>query len=74
MKVPIRLVFEDWRHAGKSIYATLQDVGLSMGALHSGSTFPATIELDEDDAEILKAALSADTHPAFYAIAAKETT
>ena len=46
----VRLVFQDWQRNGQSIYATEEGVRLAMGDFHSGSTFDATIEVDEEQA------------------------
>lgn len=42
-----RLVMEDWRQVGnaESIYSTPLGVDLSMGDMHSGTTFEAVIKL-----------------------------
>lgn len=53
----VSLVFSDWQKVGKSIYNTDEGVNLSCGQFHSGTTFPAEIELDEEDAEELKVAM-----------------
>lgn len=50
----VALIFEDWQDPnGVSIYSTEEGVELSMGDLHSGSTFYAELEVDEDTAEEL---------------------
>ena len=45
-----RLVMDDWRQTGtaESIYATKLGVALSMGDMHSGTTFEAVVELPPD--------------------------
>ena len=57
----IKLVFNDWRGWNKdgygSIYNTEKGVELSLGDLHSGSTFDATIEVDEETAAQLTEAI-----------------
>ena len=51
--VEIELVFEDWMRDGKSIYATEEGIGLSLGDLHSGTVFHGMIRLDADDEDTL---------------------
>jgi uncharacterized protein YjfI (DUF2170 family) len=45
-----RIVFDDWRQKGKgeSIYNTELGIELSLGDLHSGTTFETEIDLPED--------------------------
>mgnify|MGYP001580239085 CR=1 FL=1 len=62
----VRLVFEDWQRKGRSIYATEEGLRLSMGDFHSGSTFDATIEVDEEQAAELHRALSTGACPVFW--------
>ncbi|MCL4486833.1 MAG: hypothetical protein M1570_01725 [Chloroflexi bacterium] len=65
----IALVFDDWRGKNrKSIYHTEKGVELSMGDFHSGTVFMADIQLDEDSARELEAALSGGYIPVFYAV------
>lgn len=61
----IRLVFDDWRKNGKSIYATEEGINLSLGVFHSGTTFIATINIDSDEAEELLIALKEGYQPIF---------
>lgn len=68
MKVRVRLVFEDWQQGGMSVYHREEGVRLSMGDLHSGSTFRAEIELGPDAAEDLVEALQDGYTPVFYVI------
>lgn len=53
-----RLVMEDWRQIGTadSIYSTPLGVDLSMGDMHSGTTFEAVVELPLDVAEEIETA------------------
>lgn len=62
----ISLVFDDWRKDGKSVYSSQTGLDLSMGDYHSGSTFPATIELDKDQEQELIAALNNGFRPTFW--------
>ena len=65
----ISLVFDDWRGKNrKSIYHTEKRVELSMGNFHSGTVFIADLQLDEDSARELEAALSGGYIPVFYAV------
>jgi len=69
--VNIYLVVDDWRRHGKSVYSTEAGVQLSMGDFHSGTTFPGTIELDEEDAAELRRALRDGFQPVFWILEAK---
>jgi hypothetical protein len=53
-----RLVMEDWRQVGnaESIYSTPLGVSLSMGDMHSGTTFEAVVELSPDIATEIETA------------------
>lgn len=64
----VRLVFDDWRVAGKSIYNTEDGIALSMGQLHSGSTFTGTIDVDPGEDKELQQALDMGFQPVFYLI------
>ena len=69
LKMKIKLVFEDWRDRNhKSVYSTEKGVDLSTGDFHSGTTFNATIEVD--DPEELKESLRQGYIPVFYVIEA----
>jgi len=62
------LVFEDWRQYGKpdSIYSTELGVELSLGDLHSGTTFDAEVHLPpEVEIEIEKAMREHAAYPVF---------
>lgn len=65
-RVKVKLAFLDWREKGKSVYATDRGVELSMGDFHSGSTFPGTIELDQEQAEELTEAMRSGLQPCFW--------
>jgi len=51
----VSMVFDDWRQNGRkwqpkgSIYATELGIALSMGDLHSGSTFDAEVTFKDAD-------------------------
>ena len=62
----IKLVFLDWRKFGQSISLTEKGVDLSGGDFHSGSTFTATIELDGEQEQELRAALLAKYQPCWW--------
>ena len=57
-KVKTYLVFRDWRKMGTadSIYNTQLGVDLSLGDLHSGTTWEATVILPPDVMDELRAA------------------
>ena len=63
----VKLVFSDWQKpVGKSIYSTEEGCALSMGCLHSGTTFDATIDFDEDSEIDVSEALQSGATPVFY--------
>jgi len=61
----IKLVFDDWKRQGKSVYETMKGVQLSCGDFHSGTTFNGTIELDQEQHAELRIALRAGYTPSF---------
>ena len=60
------LVVDSWRGPGAVLLSPEADLALTAGDLHAGSTFPATITVDEDTAEELRAALNAGYQPVFW--------
>lgn len=54
----VRLVMDDWRQVGvaKSIYSTPLGVDLSMGEMHCGTTWEATIEMPPHIADEIETA------------------
>lgn len=67
----IRLVFDDWRLDGESIYSTLEGIELSMGPFHSGTIFDVEIDTYGVDDELAEA-LAAGYRPVFYAVPEKK--
>ena len=63
---PIHMTFSDLRRKGKSMYNTEEGVEMTMGSLHSGSTFPGSITLDEDDMYFLNKMFEAGLQPVFW--------
>lgn len=61
----IKLVFDDWKFKGKSLWGTVTGVDLSMGSFHSGTTFDGKITLDSEQHEELKTALREGYTPSF---------
>ena len=63
----VKLIVEDWKQEGsnESIYNTELGVRLSLGDLHSGSTFTGEIELPVDALEDLKDAARLRAYPVF---------
>lgn len=65
----IKLVFDDWRKwDGKraaSVYGTQRGLELSNGALHSGSTFDAEINLDAEESARVREAFAENIQPVF---------
>ncbi len=72
----VRWVFDDWKRWNgvkrESFYNTERGVELGMGSLHGGSTFEGTIELDEDDAAMIREAWAAREYATFELIEPKE--
>lgn len=63
--IPISLVFDDLRRLGESIPTEEYNVHTA-GNLHSGSTFPGTIVLDEEDAEFFDQMLVSGLQVVFW--------
>jgi len=61
----IKLVFDDWKLKGKSIYNTEVGVELSQNDFHSGTTFDGEIHLDLEEEVELTIALMAGYTPSF---------
>ena len=64
----IKLVFDDWRSRQTgvdSIYSTPEGVALSLGQFHSGTTFDAEVNLDDEDSQELEDALKMGHVPVF---------
>ena len=66
LKKPIHMTFDDLRNQGESVYSTEQGIYLTAGNLHSGSTFPGTITLREDDMDDLNKMFEAGLQPVFW--------
>jgi len=64
----IKLVFEDWKKNGKSIYNTEEGIELSIRNFHSGTIFDGKINLSPDDEKELKEAMKNKNFPSFYLI------
>lgn len=62
----IKLVFDDWRRHGKSVYATSFGLELSAGDFHSGTAFDGEIELTPELEAELSAAIEAGFQPVFW--------
>ena len=61
----VKLVFEDWKKRGYSIYNTEKGIELSSGDFHSGTTFNGEIHLDGEQIEELKRAFYDGYTPSF---------
>ncbi len=61
----IKLVFDDWRKSGKSVYNAEKGVSLSSGDFHSGSTFTGEIHLDDEQYVEFLEALNDGFNPVF---------
>jgi len=63
----VKLVFEDWVDRNhKSVYNTEEGIRLSSGDFHSGTTFEATIKVDNP--KELEDCLKQRYYPVFYLI------
>ena len=62
----IKLVFQDWRKEGKSVYATPEGINLAMGAFHGGSTFDGEINLGNWEEKELRKAIEEGYQPVFW--------
>ena len=54
----VKLIFEDWQQAGKSIYNTELGLDLSMRDFHSGAVFDAELKLDPSDEQEIRDAFN----------------
>lgn len=61
----VKASFWDIQRDGKSIYRTEEGVDLTMGSMHSGSTFDVAMLLNLDDIADLKAMFEAGADPIF---------
>jgi len=61
----ISLVFDVWTKKGKPIPFTEDNIWLSMGQFHGGTTFRGMIDLDEEDEEELREAFKDGFRPTF---------
>jgi predicted RNase H-like HicB family nuclease len=66
--VDLKMIFEDWRKDGKSVYQSAEGAPLSYGDFHSGSTFPGKIKLDQEEIDELKKAIAGGFEPNFRII------
>ena len=66
LRKPIRMTFDDLRRKGKSMYSTEEGVQMTMGDIHSGSTFSGTITLDEENMDQLNKMFEAGLQPVFW--------
>ncbi len=62
----IKLVFDDWRKEGKSVYHTSEGIALSNHGFHSGSTWDAAIHLDAWEEKELRKAIEEGYYPVFW--------
>ena len=62
----IKLIFDDWKKDFVSIYNTEKGFELSSGDFHSGTTFDATIILNEENERQLRDALANGYRPTFW--------
>ena len=65
-KIQLDMTFDDLRRRGKSIGGTEEHINLTMGSLHSGSTFPGAIYLDDDSALDFQDMLAAGLQVTFW--------
>ena len=62
----IKLVFDDWRKEGKSVYNTPEGIELTKYDFHSGSTFRGTILIDVCQEDELREAIEEGYQPLFW--------
>ncbi len=65
----IKLVFDDWRKQGESVYSTEEGFELSWGDFHSGTTFDGNIALDSEQSIELEKAIKDGYTPVFWVMA-----
>jgi hypothetical protein len=62
----VKLVFNDWKFGGKSVYNTEEGVELAMGDFHSGTTLTGEIDLDREQEQEMRTAILAGYQPCFW--------
>lgn len=62
----IKLVFDDWRKMGKSVYHTLKGVELAENEFHSGTTFDGQIEVTPEQEKELEQFIKEGYQPVFW--------
>jgi len=68
----VKLIFDDWKLKGYSVYNTEVGIELSTGDFHSGTTFNGDIHLDSEQAEELRIAFMAGYTPSFIVMESKQ--
>jgi hypothetical protein len=61
----VKLIFDDWKFEGRSVYNTETGVELTSRDFHSGTTFDGKIHLDREQEVELHIALMAGYTPSF---------
>lgn len=59
----MNIVFEDWVRDGESVY--ISEPELSIGSLHSGSTFGVIVNFTKDEIETIAEAKKKGVEPVF---------
>lgn len=62
----IKLIFDDWRKNGRSVYSVEECFKLSSGDFHSGTTFKDKIKLNKDKEEELCKVINDGYQPVFW--------
>lgn len=62
----IKLVFDDWRREGRSLYRSLEMTELTKYDFHAGATFEGNIQLDVCQEDELREALEKGYQPVFW--------
>lgn len=62
----IKMIFDDWRKNGRSVYSVEECLKLSSGDFHSGTTFNGKIQLDRLQEEEIRKAINEGYQPVFW--------
>ncbi|MDP2363571.1 MAG: hypothetical protein Q8M94_07345 [Ignavibacteria bacterium] len=62
----IRLIFDDWRKKGESVFSTEEGIKLFSGDFYSGTTFNGKIQLDRLQEEKIRKAINEGYQPVFW--------
>jgi hypothetical protein len=68
MAIKCKIIFDDWRIGGKSVYSTRDGCELSLGSLHSGTTFDCKVKFGDDEKATIEEAKKKGINPTFILV------